>query len=514
MSEDRENTYEPKDEEDGVGTSASAETTSTQFHSIETGQFSSDDTSSFRTAQDQVEDDGSSQNSDLVEIIEVESRGSDSIGEIDSDSDEEDVIVGEEHLEEEIEEDEEEEEIAELDEIEYNISLPAEHQYLGTPVAATADVPNPNDDTADSFEERSFWPDQSRVNLILIPISVFLVPGQTIPLQIAENSWSTTSLMLQQIREEGKRMFGAVHLGSERHQLFLNQTWSGIGISVEIVNTASNNAEGNVGLKCIGRQKFRVLNTRQINRTIIQATVKIIEDFAPCPIKGSDNKPSSFIRYGAWPMWVYRQHDCFWYVSKIKEEIKDLNSKVNLDQAPNDPVKFSYWIICAIPFKQIERMHFLLDKHVFSRLRSQYKTILEIKKNQYYFCCKVCSYLQEIEIAKFGKVFSMSADGPSASYVNPHGYLHETITVYSAKHVLSRGTPTARDSWFPGYLWTIIVCGNCRQHLGWKFTASEPHLKPPKFFGLTSQSLILRKEMPVSAPEPADFSEFFDDLQM
>ena len=33
-----------------------------------------------------------------------------------------------------------------------------------------------------------------------------------------------------------------------------------------------------------------------------------------------------------------------------------------------------------------------------------------------------------------------------------------------------QGQACTQDSWFPGYAWTILYCGVCRNHLGWKFT--------------------------------------------
>lgn len=41
------------------------------------------------------------------------------------------------------------------------------------------------------------------------------------------------------------------------------------------------------------------------------------------------------------------------------------------------------------------------------------------------------------------------------------------------------GRPSTQDSWFPGYAWTILYCGRCYNHLGWKFTiAQDPNVNP------------------------------------
>ncbi len=45
----------------------------------------------------------------------------------------------------------------------------------------------------------------------------------------------------------------------------------------------------------------------------------------------------------------------------------------------------------------------------------------------------------------------MSVNGPLGAYVNPGGYVHETVTFYKARGLHLRGSPSAQDSWFPGY---------------------------------------------------------------
>ena len=45
----------------------------------------------------------------------------------------------------------------------------------------------------------------------------------------------------------------------------------------------------------------------------------------------------------------------------------------------------------------------------------------------------------------------MSTDGPLGAYVNPHGCVHETITVSNATGLALTGSPSTVHSWFPGY---------------------------------------------------------------
>ena len=60
-----------------------------------------------------------------------------------------------------------------------------------------------------------------------------------------------------------------------------------------------------------------------------------------------------------------------------------------------------------------------------------------------------------------------------SAYVNPSGFVFETLTVYKAKNILFFGTPNPEYSWFPGYAWTSGSCRNCHHQMGWKFTVTE-----------------------------------------
>jgi len=63
-------------------------------------------------------------------------------------------------------------------------------------------------------------------------------------------------------------------------------------------------------------------------------------------------------------------------------------------------------------------------------------------------CCKNCNLL----IAKKEDVFSMALEGPMGAYVNPGGYVHETLTIHKAMGLRLIGWPSVENSWFPGYV--------------------------------------------------------------
>ena len=63
------------------------------------------------------------------------------------------------------------------------------------------------------------------------------------------------------------------------------------------------------------------------------------------------------------------------------------------------------------------------------------------------------------------------ATGATGAFVNPHGYVHDMLTVGAASNLFAHGSPEARDSWFQGFAWQIAHCLSCFTHAGWLFTA-------------------------------------------
>ena len=62
--------------------------------------------------------------------------------------------------------------------------------------------------------------------------------------------------------------------------------------------------------------------------------------------------------------------------------------------------------------------------------------------------CSGCGNL----IAKKEHILSMSVDSPlAAAYVNPGGFVHDTLTVTKVVNLRRQGRSFTENSWFPGY---------------------------------------------------------------
>lgn len=159
------------------------------------------------------------------------------------------------------------------------------------------------------------------------------------------------------------------------------------------------------------------------------------------------------------------------------DEMRDWNKNLESKLIPTDPNDFSHWLTHNLPFDDVIRISLLELDCPIVRLRRQFDFMRKCSKLQ----CRECAS----HIADKSDLFSMSQKGPVAAYVNPGGYVHETVTFYKARGLRLRGSPSCENSWFPGYAWTIAECRVCSHHMGWKFTACNKELSPSKFWGLT-----------------------------
>lgn len=99
--------------------------------------------------------------------------------------------------------------------------------------------------------------------------------------------------------------------------------------------------------------------------------------------------------------------------------------------------------------------------------------------------CRGCAH----RLAPCAAVFSASEAGACAAWANPHGFVHEVLTVREAPGVEPVGSAETAHSWFPGTAWRHALCGGCGVHVGWAYDAVVPGVLPDHFVGLRLELL-------------------------
>ncbi|KAL7488261.1 hypothetical protein ACHAW6_013833 [Cyclotella cf. meneghiniana] len=159
-----------------------------------------------------------------------------------------------------------------------------------------------------------------------------------------------------------------------------------------------------------------------------------------------------------------------------------------------DNSAFVNWLGSNLPLDQNDRLDILEMTSVVEQLRYILRKIRGL--TQPLLRCKYCGTVA----AKMSEVFTVGgAEGTTGAYVNEFGVVHQTVTVrrVDTRGILAVGLAETKDSWFPGYSWTIAHCRICRSHLGWKFCnvrkrsapsqeAGEDPDRPLVFWGLSS----------------------------
>ena len=193
------------------------------------------------------------------------------------------------------------------------------------------------------------------------------------------------------------------------------------------------------------------------------------------------------------PNWVYEMYNPDCLVERIHEALSHFKLFSQTQVAiPTQPQELSFWVATNLPLDDTHRMALLKLDCTIQRLRCEL-SLLEMSN---ILCCRNCGET----LAQQSDIFSMCKEGPQGSYVNPGGYVHETLTLYKVKNILYIGQPSTEYSWFPGYAWQICQCSYCDSHLGWRFTASSSKkLHPKKFYGISRRSIRPKLELEDSA---------------
>ncbi len=71
------------------------------------------------------------------------------------------------------------------------------------------------------------------------------------------------------------------------------------------------------------------------------------------------------------------------------------------------------------------------------------------------------------------------------TFANPAGQVFDIGCFHAAPGCVGEGPSTVEFTWFAGYRWRVVVCGGCRNHIGWQFISATD-----RFFGLILNRLI------------------------
>jgi hypothetical protein len=136
-----------------------------------------------------------------------------------------------------------------------------------------------------------------------------------------------------------------------------------------------------------------------------------------------------------------------------------------------DPARLSYYISANLPLDNNTRYSLLHCENTPTRLISCIQ-LIQYCQDQV-LQCLVCSQ----NLGNISDVFTVhGAEGNVGAYINPGVIVHQTITIrclLNTVHLIHQGRPEIKDSWFPGYAWTIVCCAMCSSHLGWHFTPAN-----------------------------------------
>nr|XP_035968342.1 protein cereblon isoform X4 [Halichoerus grypus] len=327
--------------------------------------------------------------------------------------------------------------------INFDTSLPTSHTYLG------ADM--------EEFHGRTLHDDDScQVIPVLPQVMMILIPGQTLPLQL----------------------FRPQEVSMVRNLIQKDRTFAVLAYRIQ-------QAKVQILPECVLPSTMSAVQLESLNKCQI---------FPSKPVSWEDQYSYKWwqkyqkrkfhcANLTSWPRWLYSLYDAETLMDRIKKQLHEWDENLKDDSLPSNPVDFSYRVAACLPIDDVLRIQLLKIGSAIQRLRCE----LDIMNKCTSLCCKQC---QETEITTKNEIFSLSLCGPMAAYVNPHGYVHETLTVYKACNLNLIGRPSTEHSWFPGYAWTIAQCRICASHIGWKFTATKKDMSPQKFWGLTRSALL------------------------
>jgi len=369
--------------------------------------------------------------------------------------------------------------------ISFNKNLPSSHNYL------SFDTPITELDLKDIIP-CSLPPNE----IVHIPLLVFrdivLFPNQRLPLRSGSLDLRYLQFLgiIQHEQEQqlfdinsdkpNERIVKSIGIINELvHNIDKNNIpLASVGVTVKLSRVLNDTVNQSYGVLFEGNERFLVLKT-YYRRSILWGKVILLEeslDSLPVPSQGHRQLSTCTI-YPNWIQQNYSPELLFKSVIALATGILKIDILNHLS-----PTEGSFWVARNLTLDNLS-LQKLLEMTTPERLKEE----IAILESYSQICCRNC----RTHIGDTSSIFSMSKDGPQSSFVNRHGFVHDTITLRSlkAQPILIGNRPSTQDSWFAGYSWIIILCPVCSSHLGWKYIRTQPNLTPASFWGLTRTSV-------------------------
>ncbi|KAG1686115.1 Protein cereblon [Nymphon striatum] len=301
---------------------------------------------------------------------------------------------------------------------------------------------------------RTVFEEYECVELPLLSYSgVVLIPGQVIPLKISN---PPTIVMLKDVISKNRTIGIVVKVVNSNSRSY---SLASVGTTAEIRSYKEDNTV--LLIKAEGQQRFCLKGDpqRRGDRSWI-CKVQILPEIIPTD-PGNLINPNSFQRFQLstpqsetictrrkYIFSIEQESQQFLLdeilLKRIKQELLGWTNSVNIKSMPEDPMRFSYWVASNLPLDDSLKVMLLTRDSLVQRLRCE----MSILENYRMLYCKEC----HSPTTRKEDLFSLSLVGPQGTYVNPGGYVHETITVFRVENVESVTRPSNEHSWFPGFV--------------------------------------------------------------
>ncbi len=237
-----------------------------------------------------------------------------------------------------------------------------------------------------------------------------------------------------------------------------------------------------VSLMCVGRERVELVEALEATREgpFLLARVRLVLDDAPFSatpaMRANATSLPRFLVTLADPVRLALR--ALALSEKLLVPFEGGAGVLDADHA----VRLSYAMARNLPVSAAQRRRLLEMRNVSERLVLLIDLLRGVSQELRCHCGWVVAHTDHFR--------SMATSGGLVgTYVNPHGAVHQILTVTAVRHCFLDGDAETEHSYFPGYSWTCMGCRGCGSHLGWQFTAIAAGLDPPVFFGLLRDGL-------------------------